>query len=109
EYTALLKRAISFAGEDPSHVFVLSIPDWSVTPFAEGRDRQQIAKEIDAYNAAKKEITDEYKCNWIEITESTREHGTDESYLVGDKLHYSGKEYKLWAKQLVPLVAKELK
>ena len=35
-------------------MLVLSIPDWGVTPFAQsaGRDRAQIAREIDAYNAA---------------------------------------------------------
>lgn len=109
EYTQLLEQAIDFAGGDPAKVFVLSIPDWGVTPFAEGRDREKIAEEIDAYNAAKEEITKAHKCHWLEITHSTREHGTDESYLVGDKLHYSGKEYKVWAEQLVPMIEKQLR
>ena len=109
EYTSLLKQAIAFAGGHPDKVFVLSIPDWGVTPFAEGRDRAQIAKDIDAYNKAKEEITKQYKAHWLEITESTRKHGVDESFLVEDKLHYSGKEYKVWAEGLVPMVAKELK
>lgn len=107
EYTALLKQAIAFAGGDPSHVFVLSIPDWGVTPFAEGRDRVQIAKDIDAYNKAKEEITKAHKVHWLEITESTRKHGIDESYLVEDKLHYSGKEYGVWAERLVQMVKGE--
>lgn len=108
EYTALLEQAIGFAGGKANRVFVLSIPDWGVTPFAEGRDRQKIATEIDAYNRAKEEITKAYKCHWLEITESTREHGTDESYLVEDKLHYSGKEYGVWAEGLVEMVKKEI-
>ncbi len=37
--------------------FVLSIPDWGVTPFAEGKERAQIATEIDVYNNACKEIS----------------------------------------------------
>lgn len=109
EYTALLKQAIDFAGGNPAHVFVLSIPDWGVTPFAKGRDRQQIAKEIDAYNQAKEEITKAHKAHWLEITESTRQHGTDETYLVEDKLHYSGKEYAVWVEKLVPMIVNELK
>lgn len=109
EYTKLLEQAIGFAGGDASKVFVLSIPDWGVTPFAEGRDRTQIAKDIDAYNQAKEAITKAHNCHWLEITESTREHGTDESYLVGDKLHYSAKEYVIWAKRLAPIIANELK
>ena len=47
EYTALLKQAIGLANGRPERVFVLSIPDWGVTPFAEGRDRNKIAQEID--------------------------------------------------------------
>lgn len=108
EYTALLQQAIGFAGGKPERVFVLSIPDWGVTPFAEGRDRPKIAQEIDAYNQAKEEITKAHKCHWLEITQSTREHGIDESYLVEDKLHYSGKEYRVWAERLVGMVKAEL-
>lgn len=108
EYTALLEQAIGFADGKPERVFVLSIPDWGVTPFAEGRDRPKIAQEIDAYNKAKEEITKAHNCYWLEITESTREHGTDESYLVEDKLHYSGKEYRVWAERLVGVVKGQL-
>lgn len=57
EFAQLLNQAIAFAGGIANHVFVLSIPDWGVTPFAEGRDRQKIAREIDAYNNVNKEIT----------------------------------------------------
>src|SRR4249920_1792783 len=52
----LLMQAIQFAGGKADHVIVLSIPDWGVTPFASGRDRAQIAREIDEYNAANKII-----------------------------------------------------
>ncbi|MCB0700689.1 MAG: SGNH/GDSL hydrolase family protein [Chitinophagales bacterium] len=104
EFTELLEDAIDFAQGKPEHVFVLSIPDWGVTPFAEGRDRPKIAEEIDAYNAAKEEITKEFKCHWLPITESTRMHGVDENYLVEDKLHYSGKEYALWSAPLANMI-----
>ena len=36
EFTNLLNTAIRYAGNRPSRVAVLSIPDWSVTPFANG-------------------------------------------------------------------------
>ena len=77
--------------------------------FAEDRDRKQIAKDINAYNKANNEITLDYKCHYLNITDSTREHGEDTSYLVEDKLHYSGKEYAVWAKRLTPMVANALK
>jgi lysophospholipase L1-like esterase len=81
EFENLLNQAIRFAGNDASHVFVLSIPDWEVTPFAQGRDGKQIAKEIDAYNAANKSIAEKYKVHYIDITPGTREAATDVSLL----------------------------
>lgn len=109
EYTQLLDTAIRYANGHVNNVFVLSIPDWGVTPFAEGRDRAQIAKDIDAYNAACKEITLAHKCHYLDITDSTRKNGTTPAYLAEDGLHPSGKEYKIWAERLVPMVVKVLK
>lgn len=108
EYTQLLDTAIRYANEHVHNVFVLSIPDWGVTPFAEGRDRTQIAKDIDAYNATCKEITLAHKCHYLDITDSTRKNGTTPAYLAEDGLHPSGKEYKIWAERLTPMVAKVL-
>jgi lysophospholipase L1-like esterase len=100
EFESLLKQAIQFAGNDTSHVIVLSIPDWGATPFAAGRDRVQIAKEIDEYNAANKMIAAAYKVHYIDITPGTREALTDPSLVAGDGLHPSAKEYKRWAEKL---------
>lgn len=108
EYTQLLDTAIRYANGHTQNVFVLSIPDWGVTPFAEGRDRAQIAKDINAYNAACKAITLAHKCNYLDITDSTRKNGTTPAYLAEDGLHPSGKEYKIWAERLAPMVAKVL-
>jgi len=109
EYTQLLDTAIHYANGHVNNVFVLSIPDWGVTPFAEGRDRIQIAKDIDAYNAACKDITLAHKCHYLDITDSTRINGTTLAYLAEDGLHPSGKEYKIWAERLLPMVIKVLK
>ena len=100
EFEELLKKAIRYAGDNAEHVIVLSIPDWGVTPFAEGRDRQQIAKEIDGYNFANKEITRHYKVTYIDITPWTREASHDPSLLAEDGLHPSAKEYKRWAEKI---------
>lgn len=109
EYTSLLEQAIMFAGSKNRHVFVLSIPDWGATPFAEGKNREDIAKGIDAYNKAKEEITEKYNCHYIEITESTRHNASNPLFVAGDHLHPSGKEYAIWAERLAPLVRIALK
>lgn len=106
EFEALLKKAIRLAGNKASHVVVLSIPDWGITPFAEGRNRSQIAAEIDAYNKANKEIALQHKVHYIDITPWTREAATDHSLLAADGLHPSGKEYKRWAVKIAAWISK---
>lgn len=108
EFEALLKQAIGFAGNQPAHVFVLSIPDWGVTPFAEGRDREQIAREIDEFNNTNKEVAGRYHVNYYDITPGTRVAATDRTLVAADNLHPSGKEYELWAKQLAAGIEKQL-
>jgi lysophospholipase L1-like esterase len=101
EFEELLKKAIRFAGNRPDRVVVLSIPDWGVTPFAEGRDRTQIAREIDAHNSANKEISLQYNIHYLDITAWTREAAFDLSLLAPDGLHPSAKEYRRWAERIV--------
>lgn len=109
EFTNLLDQAIVFANGHARHVFVVSIPDWGVTPFAEGKDRRKIAEEIDAYNKANQDIALAHKCQYVDITDSTRKNGTDAAFLAEDGLHPSAKEYKIWADRLKPVVEKTLK
>jgi len=107
EFEDLLLQAIRFAGNDTPHVVVLSIPDWGVTPFAEDRDRAQIAKDIDAYNAANLLITEKYKVHYIDITPGTRKAANDPSLLAGDGLHPSAKAYSEWAAEICRYISPE--
>jgi lysophospholipase L1-like esterase len=100
EFMHLLEKAIAFAGGNNKNVFVLSIPDWGVTPFAKEKDTGKIAREIDQYNEQCKLVTADLGCNYINITESQREDGMNAEFLAGDGLHPGGKEYAKWAKQL---------
>lgn len=108
EFENLVKQAIQFAAGKASHVIVLSIPDWGVTPFAEGRDRKQIAKAIDDYNAANKSIAEKYNVHYIDITSGTREAAHDPSLLAPDGLHPSGKDYRRWAEKAAGILKQQL-
>ena len=107
EFEQLLLQAIQFAGDKPQHVFVLSIPDWGATPFAEGRDRAKIASEIDHFNVMNKKTAEKHKVHYIEITTGTREVKQDLSLVAEDKLHPSKKEYTRWAEKLSSAMVKE--
>lgn len=108
EFEFLLKKAIHFTDNNSNKVFVLSIPDWGVTPFAKDRNETLIAQEIDSFNIAKKEISDLYQVKFIEITTSTRQAKNDTSFLANDLLHYSDKEYGKWATLLANAIEESL-
>ena len=103
-FESLLQQAIQFAGKKPARVIVISIPDWGITPFANGRDREQITQEIDAYNSVNKKIALENKVQYLNITDWTREAVNDPTLLATDGLHPSGKEYKRWAEKIMAMI-----
>jgi lysophospholipase L1-like esterase len=105
EFKALLRKALTFAGNNPHHVFVLSIPDWGVTPFAACRDTKKIAGEIDAYNSINKAESLKAGAVYIDITDISRLSTGDPSLLAEDGLHPSGKMYGLWAERLTKAIA----
>ncbi|MEJ5994899.1 SGNH/GDSL hydrolase family protein [Pedobacter sp. Du54] len=99
EFKELLHTAISFAGGNKKRVFVLSIPDWGVTPFglSSGKSTKAIAADIDAFNAINKEETLAQEVSYTDITPASRNAATDLSLVAKDGLHYSGKMHLQWA------------
>ena len=97
QLVTLLELAISYAGGDASHVLVLSIPDWGVTPFAAGRDRAKIGREIDEFNKIKQQETERLGCHFIDVTPVSRKAESDLTLVAGDGLHPSSTMYAKWA------------
>lgn len=100
QFRELLNLAIQFAKNDPDRVRVLSIPDWGITPFAENRDREEIARQIDLFNAEKKSVCDQAGVSYIYITDLTREALKRAELITIDGLHPSGIDYLRWAKRV---------
>lgn len=98
QFVFLLNKSIEYAGGNPKHLIVLSIPDWGVTPFAYGQDTTQIAKDIDAFNAVNHEETEKAGVQYVDITPISREAVNDKTLVASDGLHPSGKMYLEWAK-----------
>ena len=108
EFKQLLHYAIQYADGNAAHVFVLSIPDWGVTPFGandgKGRSPEQIGKEIDEYNAIAKEEAAKSKVHFVDINPISKKAKSDPALIANDNLHPSGKMYAAWA----DLLAKEI-
>lgn len=108
QFAELLNTTIAFAKANTKHVWVLSIPDWGVTPFAADRNRELIAKQIDDFNEANQLISLKAGVHYIDITPGSRLAATDASLVAEDGLHPSGKMYAQWAAQLSKEILQQL-
>ncbi len=104
QFYSLICQSILFARSIPQNVIVLSIPDWGMTPFNKERDIATVSAQIDELNHINKEIAARFGTYYIDITASTRSHAHDETYLAPDLLHYSAKEYAVWATKIAELL-----
>jgi lysophospholipase L1-like esterase len=106
QFRDLLQQAIFLAGNNPQHVFVLSIPDYAYTPFGNGDPL--ISAEIDLFNGVNRFITSTYNIRYIDITPISR-LGLSNPYLIAsDGLHPSGDMYRLWVEEIVRYIEKEV-
>jgi lysophospholipase L1-like esterase len=102
EFDSLLQTAMEIAG-DSGNIFVVSIPDYGVTPFGSD-ERESIAREIDQYNRYAKSRCNEAEITFIDVTSISRELGDSSGALVSDGLHPSGYQYSLWTDRILPKV-----
>lgn len=108
-FAGLLGNAIALANGKKENVFVLSIPDYSVTPYASTSDTARMRIEIDWFNQINKQVTATYGCPYLDITGFTRQGRTNRDLISGDGLHPSGIDYKRWADRLSIMIQKVLK
>ena len=103
-FDQLIKQAIAFTGGHPEKVFVLSVPDVSLTPYTHGADKAKTEKGIKEYNAANKEITEAHKCQYIDITNALQAYATDADYYLADWVHPTARGYTVWANQISSII-----
>lgn len=105
EFRELLLQAIELSGDRPERVFVLSIPDYGVTPFGQSTGQaERIGRQIDEFNAAARAITENEGITFINITPISRQAAADPELIADDDLHPSGKMYAAWVELLLPFV-----
>ena len=101
-FNSLLNEAIRISG-DKDRVVVLSIPDYSVTPFAISSGQpEKIAAELREYNKINQQISTALGVKYVNVTDISLKAKDDLSYLAADKLHPSSKMYTEWVSVLLP-------
>ena len=104
KFRTLLDTAVGFAGGRADRVIVLSIPDWGATPFAAGRDRADIARAIDGFNAANRAETSRARARYVDVAAVSRRVPAEPDLVAADGLHPSGRMYAEWAGLVLPEV-----
>jgi lysophospholipase L1-like esterase len=102
EFEALLQKAIALAGGQTSRVFVLSIPDYAFTPFANGDT--VITRQLDAFNQANRAISGRYGVPYFYITDISRRGLEQPELVASDGLHPSGRMYALWVERVMETI-----
>ena len=103
-FISLIDRAIKLSGNKKERVFVLSIPDWGATLFANSFEGSEITKQINRFNTIIKFETEGRNVKFYNITTISRKALNDFSLLSDDNLHPSGKMYAQW----VALIEKDI-
>jgi lysophospholipase L1-like esterase len=106
EFAFLLDWAIRLAGGRKDRVWVLSIPDYGVTPFGQRVVSRNIPARIDQFNDINREITLTKGVAYHNITPISREVKNDKDLIAKDDLHPSGLMYKRWVEGLKDLILK---
>lgn len=109
QFEELLKKAIELANGKKDRVLVISIPDYSVTPFAKEMVTEKISKEVEVFNGINKALSIQYKVQYADITETSREAKNNAALIAPDGLHPSEKEYAKWAEKIVEIISSQLK
>ena len=104
EFKELLLQAITFANGDTTKVFVVSIPNYGVTPFGMEKGEDTIRQELLIYDSIADSISSEMDIPFINITPVSEKAKEDPSYIASDQLHPSGKQYKEWVELILPEV-----
>lgn len=103
EFPQLVTKAISLAKGDKTKLIVVSIPDYTYTPFGQSYGNPgSISTEIDRYNTFAKSYCEANAITYINITDITRQGLNNSSLVASDGLHPSKEAYALFVQRLLP-------
>ncbi|MGM0634474.1 MAG: SGNH/GDSL hydrolase family protein [Bacteroidota bacterium] len=96
ELETLINLGLKYSKNGAKGMFMLSIPDYSVSEFAKEKSRQDAGREIDKYNEIARDLAERYKIAFYDINPISKTFEGKEAYFVSDKLHPSAEQYQKW-------------
>jgi len=104
ELKKILENAILYAKSGNENVFMLSIPNYGVTPFGLTSGKENIGEELKEYDKIAQEICASLKIPFYNITDISLEAETNKTLVANDGLHPSEEMYRRWVVRILPQV-----
>lgn len=105
DFLRLLGRAERLAVGGRDDIIVVTIPDYSATPFAMTRDTAADRRALDVFNAVVREEAGARGLPVVDVTTvSKAARARPGELLAADELHPSGTQYSLWIREMLPAV-----
>ncbi len=101
DFPQAFSTAVEFARGDASRVWVVSIPDYTVTPEGSRKDDPEAAARVDAFNTIAREHAEANGAGWVDVTDITR---GNPQLVTHDGLHPSPAQYEMWAEEIAAAV-----
>jgi lysophospholipase L1-like esterase len=98
----LLEEVRRLAGAHLERVLVVSIPDWSESPFGGNSAASTVPAEIDAFNSELVRMAGEFGFRFVDVTDLTRAEGMGSDMFTPDGLHYSRAMNERWVERILP-------
>jgi lysophospholipase L1-like esterase len=98
----IVRRVLSQVPQN--RLILVTIPNYTLTPQGPRYGGSEAAAQVEAFNAAMLTEADTSGIASVDITPAADVVAYDQSFVAGDGLHPSGKQYAAWVEWIVPKV-----
>ena len=100
--------AVALAEGKRERVYVISIPDWGMSPFGQTKNPDEITPDILLFSEMIAIEARRRRTNWIDITNFSELARYFAEFNAADHLHPSGAMHHLWMERIAPVILRQL-
>lgn len=97
----LAELMLPLVAHNAQRIFVVSIPNYGITPFAKDKNPKKISSQIESFNQINRDFAHHFGFQYCDITEHALKAEYHQEYLTEDQLHPSAKMYRLWVDEII--------
>jgi lysophospholipase L1-like esterase len=109
EFEDLLKTAIFLCSNGKKGVFIVGIPDYSLSKFAQDKKLKKVSSQLKRYNRFIQKMSQRHGIAFYPLQTLSKPLHENKNMLAEDLLHPSGKQYRVWVDSFKENVAQQIK